>query len=143
MKYLITVILSITFFSTIIFAAVPVNSISPGADYLRVETFLKMTPAQFEKASGHHLNFFQKLYFKKLQRKLSRSDYKSNDTIDQYYDQQKNKFKFDPMWFVLRCFIGPFAILFSYTSKQSKSKRLSALIGTGLFIIWFGLIFLF
>ncbi|MCO6496446.1 MAG: hypothetical protein J5I50_02165 [Chitinophagaceae bacterium] len=121
---------------------------SPGTgntvpEYLKVENFVKMTPKEFEAASGKKLNFIQKLYFKKLQRKLSKADITTDGTLNEYYDQEKAKFKLDLLWFVLGAFVGPFAILFAYTSKQPKMKKKSALLGMLVFIIWFGELFLF
>lgn len=126
-------------------AALPVKSNSPVVpDFLKVENFVRMSPAQFEKASGQRLGFVQKMYFKKLKRQLLKTDYTKESTLLAYYDVQKNKFKLDAVWFVLGCLIGPFAVLFSYTTRnQSKNKHISALIGLGVFIIWFGWFFIF
>lgn len=115
----------------------------PVADYLLVKNFIGMTVSEFQTASGHKLNIFQRMYFRKLQKKLSRSDVPDNATILSHYDVQKGKFKFDSLWFVLGCIIGPFALLFAVTSKQKKNKRISALIGLGVFVIWFGWLYLF
>ncbi len=111
--------------------------------YLLVKNFIGMSVSDFQTASGHKLNIFQRMYFKKLQRKLSRIDVPENATILAHYDVQKGKFKFDLLWFVLGCIIGPFALLFALTSKQKKNKRLSALIGFGVFVLWFGWLFIF
>lgn len=146
MKHILTATIFVFALSMHSHAAVPVRNFdihSNIPDYLRVENFISLSVSQFEAASGQHLNFFQRLYFKKLQKKLSRSDYQKNSTVLDHYDVEKKKFKFDPLWFVLGSFIGPFALLFSYTSKQSKSSRLSALIGFGVFVIWFGWLLVF
>lgn len=116
---------------------------TPTPEYLKTANFIKMSRAEFEAASGHKLSFAEKLYFKKIQRRLAKTEITADATISKYYDQEKGKFKLDMVWFVLGLIIGPFAILFSYTSKQSKMKRTSALIGTVGFIIWFGWLFLF
>lgn len=112
-------------------------------DYLLVDHFVRMTVSEFQQASGHKLNFFQKIYFKKLQRKLKKANLYPGATILPYYNVQNGKFKFDSLWFVLGVIIGPFALLFSLTSRQGKNQRLSALIGFGVWVIWFGYIFLF
>ncbi len=131
--------------ATTIYASVPVKkSKAEIPDYLKVENFVRYNISQFEKLAGKKLGLVQRIYFKKLQRKLAKTEYTSSDNLLPYYDVQKQKFKLDPLWFVLGTIIGPFAVLFSYTTqKQSKSKHLSAWIGFGLFIIWFGWIFLF
>lgn len=145
MKRFILVITLVLFFISFSNAALLVNNrerIVP--DYLKVENFVRLTPAQFEIASGHHLGFFQKIYFKKLQRQLKKADYNSESNLLTYYDAEKGKFKLDTLWFILGCIIGPFAVLFSYTShNQSTNKHISALIGMGVFIIWFGWLALF
>lgn len=119
------------------------NYHNPTPEYLKTANFIKMSPSEFEVASGHKLSFAERLYFKKIQRRLAKTEITADATISKYYDQEKGKFKLDMVWFVLGLIIGPFAILFSYTSKQSKVKRTSALIGTVGFIIWFGWLFLF
>lgn len=132
-------------FTTMLFAAIPVKEKAPEMPYyLKVENFVKYTPSQFETLSGKKLSFTQKMFFKKLQRKLSKSNYTSQDNIMTYYDVQKQKFKLDPVWFVIGVIVGPFAILFSHTIHNStRNKRISALIGFGVFFIWFGWLFLF
>ena len=146
MKHILTSLFFVFALSVVSHASVPVRNFNadPRAkDYLKVENFITLSVSQFEAASGHHLNFFQRMYFKKLKKKLARSNYTSNSTILDHYDVEKAKFKFDLLWFVLGSFIGPLALLFAYTSKQSKSSRLSALIGMGVFIIWFGWLTIF
>lgn len=112
-------------------------------EYLKVENFIRMNVAQFQEASGHKLSLIQRIYFKKLQRQLSKTPALSGANLLQFYDVQKGKFKLDMLWFILGAIIGPFAILFSYTTKQPRAKRLSALIGFGIFVLWFGFIFIF
>ncbi len=141
-------------FSTLLFlmgslstrAAYSVSSLDGSTkipEYLKAENFIRMSASEFQRATGHKLNLFQKMYFKKLQRNLSRSQITPGTTILPYYDVQKGKFKIDGLWFVLGCIIGPFAILFSYTSKQPKYKRISALIGFPIWVLWFGWLFIF
>ncbi len=145
MKHVILLV-TLSLFGIAGWAAYPVSSPSAHPtipDYLLAKNFIGMTVSEFQSASGHKLNFFQRIYFKKLQKKLSRADLPDNATILAHYDVKKSKFKFDPLWFVLGCIIGPFAILFSYTTKQKKNKRLSALIGFGVFVLWFGWLFIF
>lgn len=128
------------------FAAFHIKSESESVpEYLKVEYFLRLSPAQFEKLSGHKLGFIQRTYFKKLQRQLSKSKYNAESNILGYYNTETGKFKLDGLWFILGCFIGPFAVLFSYTtrSNQTRNKHISALIGFGVFVIWFGWLFLF
>lgn len=115
----------------------------PVPEYLQVKNFIHLSVSEFQQASGKKLSLFQKMYFKKLQRQIKRAKVPLDATILPYYDTQKKKFKFDALWFVLGCIIGPFALLFAFTSKQPKHKRLSALIGFGVFVLWFGWLFLF
>lgn len=130
--------------SDVSFASLPVAEKPTLPEYLKVGRFIKMSPSEFSLASGHRLNGLQKLYFKKLQRRLKKSKISSEATILPFYDVETGRFKLDPVWFVLGCIIGPFAVLFSYTTRnQTKNKHLSALIGFGVFVLWFGFIFLF
>ena len=134
------------FFSVIAFQMTYCMSLQPAnkvPDHLLVKNFIRLSISEFQKATDTHLNFFQKMYFKKLQKKLTRTHTMQNATILPYYDVQKKKFKFDPLWFILGTIIGPFALLFAFTSRQPKNKRISALIGFGVFILWFGWLFLF
>ncbi len=125
-------------------SVVPENITLNKSDYLKASVFIKLSPKEFASITGQHLNFLQKLYFKSVQRKLSREVKKNPDLlITEYYDQKKAKFKIDPLWFVVGTILGPLGILFSFTSKQPKDKRKSAAIGCILFIIWFGFLFVF
>lgn len=139
--------LAVTFllFISTLYASLPQRKISPVVpEFLKVENFVRYNIPEFEKLSGKKLSPIQRMYFKKLQRKLAKTNYTSEDSLLPYYDVQKQKFKLDTLWFVLGVIIGPFAVLFSYTThKQSRNKHLSALIGFGVFIIWFGWVFLF
>ncbi len=117
---------------------------SSETNYLKASVFSKLSPKQFSMLTGKRLNFFEKLYFKSMQRKLGREVKKNPDLlITEYYDQAKKKFKIDYLWFVLGAIIGPLAILFSFTNKQPKNSRTSALLGCILFVLWFGFIFVF
>lgn len=144
MKHILTAILFSLTICSVGNASIPViKEMKAIPEYLKTENFMKLSVNEFETASGQHLNFFQRMYFKKLQRQLSRSDFKKDSTILEYYNPEKAKFKFDPLWFVLGCFIGPLALLFSFTSKQPRSKKISALIGLPVFILWFGWLTIF
>ncbi len=122
----------------------PENQINNKSDYLRASVFVKLSTKEFTDLTGTKLNLFQKIYFKSIQRKLTRELKKNPDfLITQYYDQKKGKFKLDPLWFVIGVILGPIGILFSYTNKQPKDKRKSALIGFIVFLIWFGFLFVF
>lgn len=118
------------------------SSIMP--EHLKTNVFVGMSANDFEMASGKKINLFQKMYFKKLQRKLASTKYDESSTIVEHYDVKKGKFKFDPVWFIIGAIIGPFGLLFSYTSDNpTRNKHISAAIGLGVFILWFGWIFLF
>ena len=122
----------------------PKDQISNTTDYLKASVFVKLSSKEFASLSGMKLNFLQKIYFKSVQRKLSRELKKNPDLlITQYYDQKKMKFKIDPLWFVIGAILGPIGILFSYTNKQPKDKKKSALLGCIVFLIWFGFLFIF
>ncbi|MEO5502052.1 MAG: hypothetical protein ABIR31_11480 [Ginsengibacter sp.] len=102
---------------------------------------VKMNAKEFSIATGHQLNFIQKIYFKILKSKLKTTIKNDNDLLlEKYYEPKKGKFKFDSLWFIIGSIIGPLGILFAFTSKQPKNKRLSAVLGTIVFIIWFSLL---
>ena len=114
------------------------------SDYLKAAVFVKLSPKEFSSLSGAKLNFLQKLYFKSVQRKLKRELKKNPDLlITEYYSQDQQKFKFDALWFVVGAIIGPIGILFAFTSRQPKNNRVSAALGCVLFVLWFGLLFVF
>jgi hypothetical protein len=122
------------------------------ADYLKASVFVGMTTRDFESATGKNLNFFQRVYFKMVQHQIKRQLRKSNNPdllITQYYDPAKEKFKFDPLWFILGAFIGPFGVLAAYESRERrggptrKNKLRSVWLGFALFFIWFGYFFVF
>jgi hypothetical protein len=115
-----------------------------GMDYLKASVFVKLSAKEFSSLTGTKLNFLQKLYFKSVQRKLSREVKKNPELlITEYYSPANHKFKFDALWFVVGAIIGPLGILFAFTSKQPKSNRISAAMGCILFVLWFGYIFIF
>lgn len=130
---------------------IPENHISPaGIEYLRASVFVKLSAKEFGAITGKKLNFPQRIYFKIIQRKLKHELKKNPDLlITNYYDPQKEKFKFDPLWFVIAAFIGPLGLLVAYTSKvrkggpTKKNRITSAWLGFALFILWFGFLFLF
>ena len=116
----------------------------PPGDILRAEVFITISPSEFSAATGKKLNFFDRIVFRSVQKRMKR-DYRHNPDllITEYYDPVKAKFKLDVLWFTLGVLIGPLAILFAYTSKRNKISRKSALLGLVVFIAWFGLLFLF
>lgn len=102
---------------------------------------VKMNTKEFSIATGHQLNFIQKIYFKVLKSKLTAAIKNDNDLLlEKYYEPKKGKFKLDALWFIIGSIIGPLGILFAFTSKQPKNKRISAVLGTIVFIIWFSLL---
>lgn len=110
-------------------------------DQLLVRDIVNMDAKQFSAATGHQLNLFQKIYFKLLKGKLRTAVKQHPDLLlNKYYAPQKGKFKLDGLWFIIGAIIGPLGILFAFTSKQPKSKRISAVLGTVVFILWFGLL---
>ena len=114
------------------------------SDYLKASVFVKLSIKEFAEITGTKLNFLEKLYLKTVQHKLAREVKKNPDLlISKYYDQKKAKFKIDPLWFVIGAILGPLGILFSFTNKQKKDKRKSAMLGCALFVIWFGFLFIF
>lgn len=113
-------------------------------DYLKASVFVKLSAKEFSSLTGTKLNFLQKLYFKSVQRKLSREVKKNPELlITEYYSPANHKFKLDALWFVIGAIIGPLGILFAFTSKQPKSNRISAAMGCILFVLWFGYLFIF
>jgi len=120
------------------------------ADYLKATVFVKMSASEFAAATGTKLNFFQKIYFKIIKRQVKRDLKKTPDfLITDYIDQKTGKFKLDPLWFVIGTIIGPLGVLLSYYSHQQKNgpdkkdRTTSAWIGFGLFVLWFGFLFIF
>ncbi|MEO6868139.1 MAG: hypothetical protein ABI168_00755 [Ginsengibacter sp.] len=113
-------------------------------DQLYVRDIVNMNAKQFSLATGHQLNFFQKVYFKVLKTKLRTAVKKNPDLLlNNYYEPKKGKFKLDSLWFIIGAIIGPLGILFAFTSKQPKDKRISAVLGTIVFVLWFGFLFIF
>lgn len=113
-------------------------------DYLKVENFIKMTPKEFGVQSGHKLGLTQRIYFKKLQKTLRKSNVTNDANLMSLYNQETGKFRLDILWFILGAMIGPFAVLFSYTIRdRSKNKKISAWLGLAIFILWFGAMFIF
>lgn len=118
--------------------------------YLKASVFVKMSASDFAAATGTKLNFFQKIYFKVLKRHVKRDLKKNPDLLmTAYVDQKTGKFKLDPLWFVIGIIIGPLGVLLSYYSHQQKNgpnkknRTTSAWIGFGVFVLWFGFLFLF
>ena len=113
-------------------------------DQLYVRDVLNMNAKEFSLVTGHQMNFFQKVYFKVLKTKLKIAVKKNPDLLlNNYYEPTKGKFKLDSLWFIIGSIIGPLGILFAFTSKQPKNKRLSAVLGTIVFVLWFGFLFIF
>ena len=118
--------------------------------YLKASVFVNMSASDFAAATGTKLNFFQRIYFKALKRHTRRDLKKNPDLLmTDYVDQKTGKFKFDALWFVIGGIIGPLGVLLSYYSHQQKngpnkkSRTTSAWIGFGVFVLWFGFLFLF
>jgi hypothetical protein len=120
-------------------------------DYIKASVFVKLSPRQFAEATGKDLNFFQKVYFRMIQRQIKRDLKKNPDLlINNYFDQKKGKFKLSLLWFIIAAFIGPLGVLFAYTSHHQpkelitrKDKTTSAWLGLLFFILWFGFLFVF
>lgn len=121
----------------------PYNSIESKTNEqpLYARDVVNMNAKEFSIATGHELNFFQKIYFKVFKSKLRAAVKKDNDLLlNKYYEPKKGKFKLDSVWFIIGSIIGPLGILFAFTSKQPKNKKLSAVLGTIVFAIWFSLL---
>jgi hypothetical protein len=119
-------------------------------NYLKASVFVKMSAQEFGAATGTKLNFFQKIYFKIIKRQVRRDLKRNPDLlITDYVDQKTGKFKLDPLWFVIGIIIGPLGVLLSYYSHQQKNgpdkkdRTTSAWIGFGIFVLWFGFLFIF
>ncbi len=129
----------------------PAEHVSPSnSEYLRASVFVKLSAKEFGVITGRKLNLPQRIYFKVIQRRLKRELRNNPDLlITDYYDPAKEKFKFDVLWFVIASMIGPLGIIAAYTSPLRKggptkiNKLRSAWLGFGLFLIWFGALFLF
>lgn len=118
---------------------------------LKAADFIKLSAKDFTSITGQKLNFFQKIYFKVMQRQVKR-DLKKNPGLlmSQYIDGKTGKFKFSALWFVIAAFIGPLGVLLAYTSHPQKKDTLtkrdktnSAWLGFAFFLLWFGLVFIF
>lgn len=120
-------------------------------DYLKASVFVNLSAREFAEATGKKLNLFQKIYFKVIQRQIKRDLKKNPDLlINDYFDPQKAKFKFDLLWFVIASIIGPIGVLLAYTHKKQKKelttrkdKITSAWLGFLFWIVWFGWLFIF
>ena len=121
-----------------------VESLNHLPQYLKASVFINLSRSEFEFMRGKKLSFLERMYFKSSQRKL-RKELKtdSNLSITKYYDDANGKFKIDGLWFVLGTLLGPIGILFAYTTHQSKNFKKSALLGTAVWLVWFGYFFLF
>ncbi len=118
--------------------------------YLKASVFVNMSSREFTDVTGRRLNFFQKIYFKVIQRQIKRDLKKNPDLlITDYFDQKKSKFKFDILWFTIAGIIGPLGVLLAYTSHPKKvattrkDRINSAWLGFLFFILWFGFLFVF
>lgn len=112
--------------------------------YLKASVFVNLSRNEFEVIRGKKLSFMERMYFKSAQKKLRRELKNDNNLlITKYYDEAKGKFKIDGVWFVIGFLIGPVGILFSYITHQSLNNRKSAILGTVIWLIWFGYLFLF
>ncbi len=121
---------------------------TPGS--LKASVFVTMSASEFAAATGVKLNFFQRIYFKIIKRQVKRDLKKNPDLLmTDYLDQKTGKFKLDALWFVIGIIIGPLGVLLSYYSHQQKNgpnkkdRTTSAWIGFGVFVLWFGFLFLF
>ena len=122
-------------------------------EYLKASVFVRLSAKEFTAATGRKLNFFQKIYFKLIQREVKRDLKKNPDLlIKDYFDPKTTKFKFSLLWFIIATFIGPLGVLFAYISPNvpqkketltRKDKITSAWLGFLFFVIWFGLLFVF
>jgi hypothetical protein len=120
-------------------------------DYLKASVFVKLSAKEFAAVTGRKLNFFQKIYFKVIQRQIKRDLKKNPDLlVNDYFDPKKVKFKFDFLWFVIASIIGPLGVLLAYTHKVQKKeittrkdKITSAWLGFLFWILWFGWLFIF
>jgi hypothetical protein len=118
--------------------------------YFKASVFVNMSASDFAAATGTKLNFFQRIYFKVIQRHVRRDLKKNPDLLmTDYVDQKTKKFKLNPLWFVIGMIIGPLGVLLSYYSHPQKNgpnkkdRTISAWIGFAVFVLWFGFLFLF
>lgn len=110
----------------------------------RADVFVTLSVRDFENLSGHKLSLVERMYMKRVQKTLRRQLKKNPDlTITEYVDPVKKKFKLDPMWFTTGIIIGPLALLFAATSKQSKEIKKSAFLGFLIWTVWVGYAFIF
>ena len=123
---------------------ISIESVVPIPQYLKASVFVNLTRREFEVLRGKKLGFLERMYFKAAQKKLRKELKTDNDLlITKYYDDAKGKFKIDGLWFVIGSAIGPLGILFAYTTHQSKNLKISAMLGTVIFIAWFGYLTIF
>ena len=87
--------------------------------------FVTMSAQEFAAATGKKLNFFEKIYFKVIQRQVKRDLKKNPDLlISDYFDPKKDKFKFDLLWFVIASIIGPIRSIVSlYFTPETKKRN--------------------
>lgn len=158
-NYAVIIILSVLLYSqngfSVSVVRIPANDNNPETKvpaYMKASVFVTMSAREFAAATGKKLNFFEKIYFKVIQRKVKRDLQKNPGLmISDYFDPKKEKFKFDLLWFIIASIIGPLGVLLVYTSHQPQKKELttrkdkitSAWLGFLFWIIWFGLLFIF
>ena len=91
------------FSNSIIKPYIQENNISvKNIDYLKASVFVKLSAKEFIAITGKKLNFPQKVYFKIVQKRLKHELKKNPELlISEYYDETKEKFKFDFLWLVV------------------------------------------
>ncbi|MEO8763675.1 MAG: hypothetical protein ABI416_05280 [Ginsengibacter sp.] len=125
---------------------------NPMPGYFKASAFVKLSAREFAAATGKKLSFFQRIYFKVVQRQMKRDLKKNPDLlITDYFDTEKTKFKFDLLWFVIASIIGPLGVLLAYGPHQKQKKEIttkkdkitSAWLGFLFWVLWFGYLFVF
>lgn len=118
--------------------------IAPESNYLKGSVFVKLSAKEFSVIRGKKMSFLERLYFKSVKKRVKRELKTDPDMmITKYYDDANGKFKIDGIWFVIGSLVGPLGILFAFTTNQPKNNRISAVLGSVVFLVWFGYIFVF
>lgn len=153
LKPLVIVIFSTFLFYTngFSFSIVKPAAIEKNVADFRASEFVKLSAKDYASLTGRKLNFFEKIYFKIVQKQVKRDLKKNPDLLmSQYLDNKTGKFKFSALWFVIAAFIGPLGVLLAYVSHPQKKdpftkrdKTNSAWLGFALFLLWFGFTFIF
>jgi len=104
---------------------------------LRASEFVKLSAKEYGNLVGKKMKFKGRIEFAMLKMKM-RHDLKKNPDLfvtDYLTPLKSDKFRLNGLWFALGLFLGPFAVIAAYVTKQEKNKITSTWIGFGVYIV--------